>query len=104
MPGIARLGDQHRGICNHGARCCPHNVSGEIITGSHDTIVNGLSVARLNDSVSHNCPHCGEGHISSSSVTVFANSRGIARIGDSVTYPGGDGVIISSSGNTFAGG
>ena len=102
MPGIARLGDQHMGICNHGARCCPHNVSGKIISGSANTFANGLHVARLNDTVSHDCPHCGEGHISSASVMFFANNIGVARLGDIVTYPGGEGTIVSSSSDNFA--
>jgi len=104
MAGIARLGDQHEGICGHGAPCCPHNVTGVISSASPDVNANGRGAARLNDSVTHNCPHCGTGYISSASGTVKANGKGVARKGDSVTYPGGGGKIVSASDNVFAGG
>ncbi|MDR0474572.1 MAG: PAAR domain-containing protein [Treponema sp.] len=104
MPGVARLNDQHSGICDHGAPCCPHNVSGPIVSGSGNTFANGRPAARLGDSVTHNCPHCGTGYISSASGTVIVNGKGVARLGDAVTYPGGSGNIVSASGNDFAGG
>ena len=103
MPQIARVTDEHRGICGHGADCCPHNVVGEIVEGSPDTFANGLQVARLGDMVEHDCPHCGIGWISSSSSTVRANGIGVARLGDAVTYPGGGGTITTASGNVRAG-
>ena len=104
MPGVARVGDTHNGICNHGLKCCPHKVSGNIVSGSPNVMANGKPVARLGDSVVHDCPHCGTGEISSASSTVKANGIGVARIGDSVVYPGGSGVIDSCSGNVNAGG
>ena len=99
MPAQARVTDEHRGTCSHGASCCPHSVVGTIIEGSPDTFVNGLQAARLNDSVVHNCPHCGTGHISSASGTVSVNGIPAARLGDAVTYPGGGGTITTSSEN-----
>jgi uncharacterized Zn-binding protein involved in type VI secretion len=104
MPGVARLGDAHSGICDHGEDCCPHAVAGVIVSGSGNVFANGRPVARLGDSVTHSCPHCGTGSISSASGTVKANGIGVARLGDSVTYPGGSGKIDSASGNVFAGG
>jgi uncharacterized Zn-binding protein involved in type VI secretion len=104
MPAVARLGDQHSGICDHGQKCCPHNVSGKIVSASGNVNANGKGVARFGDSVVHDCPHCGTGEISSASGTVNANSIGVARLGDSVTYPGGGGTIVTASGNVFAGG
>ena len=104
MPQTARIKDEHRGICNHGAPCCPHEVAGTIIAGSLDVYVNGLRAARLNDEVEHDCPHCGTGFISSGSQTVLVNGLPIARLGDSVTYPGGGGTITTASGNVLAGG
>lgn len=97
MAGVARVGDRHEGICDHGAPCCPHFVSGTIVKGSTNVKANGKQVARLGDTVNHNCPHCGVGWISSSSSTVKANGIGVARIGDTVEYPGGSGVIVSGS-------
>jgi uncharacterized Zn-binding protein involved in type VI secretion len=102
MPKVARLGDTHSGICDHGLPCCPHSVSGSIVLGSGDTFANGKPVARLGDSVTHSCPHCGTGNISSASGSVFANGKGIARLGDSVTYPGGSGTIDSASSDVSA--
>ena len=104
MARIARVTDEHRGICSHGLDCCPHNVVGTIVEGSPDTLANGLNVARLNDAVIHNCPHCGTGYISSASSTVKANGKGVARLGDTVIYPGGSGTITTSSGDVNAGG
>jgi len=98
MPGVARVGDTHGGIC-HG-----NPVVGTIVEGSPNVITNGRRTARLNDGVVHNCPVCGTGNISSSSRTVLANGIGVARLGDSVAYPGGGGIITSASGDTFAGG
>ena len=103
MPNIARVTDEHRGICDHGELCCPHNVVGTIVQGSPDTFANGLQVARLNDAVVHNCPHCGTGFVSSASGAVRANGIGVARLGDAVTYPGGEGSITTASPNVFAG-
>ena len=99
MTGIARVSDKHSGTCNHNAPCCPHSVSGEIVTGSINVSVNGLPIARLGDAVTHNCPHCGTGHISSASGSVFANGIPVARLGDNVTYPGGGGIITTASDN-----
>ena len=104
MPKIARKTDGHRGVCGHGAPCCPHHVAGAIAQGSPDVFANGLPVARLGDAVVHDCPHCGTGHVSSASGTVFANGVGAARIGDAVTYPGGGGTITEGSADVFAGG
>ena len=104
MPASARVTDEHRGVCSHGAPCCPHNVVGTITNGSPDTNINGLRAARLNDPVEHNCPHCGTGYISSASGTVSINGIPAARLGDEVTYPGGSGTITTASGDTTAGG
>ena len=104
MPAQARFTDSHVGVCNHGLRCCPHNVTGTIVGGSSDTFINGLAVARLLDPVAHDCPHCGIGYVSSASSTVLINGLGAAREGDTVTYPGGGGVITSGSPNVNTGG
>ena len=103
MPQAARVTDEHRGACDHGDICCPHNVVGTITEGSPNVLVNGLQAARLSDPVIHDCPHCGTGYISGASGTVRANGLGIARLGDPVTYPGGGGEITTASGNVRAG-
>ena len=99
MPNIARVTDEHKGICDHGDLCCPHNITGTITQGSPNVYINGLPVARLADMVEHNCPHCGIGWIVSSSSNINANGIGVAMLGDIVTYPGGSGVITTASDN-----
>jgi len=103
MSQIARVTSEHRGVCGHGATCCPHVVVGTIVQGSPDVFVDGLQVARLNDMVVHNCPHCGTGRVASASSKVIANGVPVARMGDSVMYPGGSGVISSGSPTTVTG-
>ena len=103
MPQVARVTDEHKGTCSHGASCCPHSVTGTIATGSLDVFVNGLQAARLGDRVIHDCPHCGTGHISSASKSVFANGIPVARLGDAVTYLGGGGIITTASPDVFVG-
>lgn len=103
MSRIARVGDTHAGICNHGAICCPHHVTGTIVTGSENVKVNGKNAARVGDQVVHNCPHCGTGTIVEGSSTVKVNGKPLARIGDRVEYPGGSGTITDGSGNVNAG-
>lgn len=100
---VARVTDQHEGICDHGQICCPHSVVGSIIGGSDDVFTNNLQQARDGDLVSHNCPHCGTGHIVASSATVFVNGKAVARLGDTVIYPGGNGMIASASDDVFSG-
>lgn len=104
MARAARVSDQHRGTCSHGAPCCPHSVVGTIVGGSPTGRINGLQAARLGDSVNHSCPHCGTGHISSASGTVRVNGIPSARLDDSVTYPGGGGVITTASEDVSIGG
>ena len=103
MPRAARVTDEHRGVCSHGADCCPHSVVGTITSGSPDVFINGLRAARLNDTVRHNCPHCGTGFVSSASGSVFANGAPVARLGDRVTYPGGRGTITTANDTVTAG-
>ena len=98
MPQAARATDEHRGICAHGAPCCPHEVTGAIVGHSPTAYADGLGVARLGDSVEHDCPHCGTGFISSACAYVEADGLPLARLGDEVTYPGGSGAITTVSG------
>lgn len=97
---VARKTDWHEGICGHGAPCCPHFVTGQIVEGSIST-ANSLPIARLGDLVHHNCPHCGIGWIDQGSPNDTADSIPIARLHDRVVYPGGSGKIITASPNVF---
>jgi uncharacterized Zn-binding protein involved in type VI secretion len=55
----ARVTDINIGICNHGLPCCPHTITGMIITGSPQVIYDGLPAARFGDMTISSCPHCG---------------------------------------------
>lgn len=103
MPAVARVGDKHSGICNHGLPCCPHPVSGVITAGSDSVFANGMGVARVGDTVTCTCPHCGAGTIKTGSSKHFANGMAMARIGDEVLYGAGKGYIISGSPNVNLG-
>lgn len=99
MSQMARVGDTHHGICDHGLPCCPHHVTGKIVEGSGNSNGNSREIARDHDNVVHNCPHCGTGYIVAGAEKIFVNGKLVARIGDTVIYPGGSGVIDSGSGD-----
>jgi uncharacterized Zn-binding protein involved in type VI secretion len=79
--GIARLTDRTHGTCY--CHIVPISVGGSIITASPDTTVNGLGMARLNDTVLADCGHTGT--IVTCSATNTCNGRGVARLGDTTT-------------------
>jgi uncharacterized Zn-binding protein involved in type VI secretion len=79
--GIARLGDRTIGQCS--CHTSTITVGGTIITASPNTIVNGMNVARLGDTVLADCGHTGT--IVTSSPTNICNGAGIARLGDRTT-------------------
>jgi len=86
MPNVARLSD----TISHG---------GSIITGSPDTTVNSLPVARLTDLV--DCAIHGINSIVSASATVRVNGLGVARLGDATACGA---TISSASPDEIAGG
>lgn len=94
--GIARVGDRTTGTCY--CHPVPINVDGTIITGSTDTFVDNLPVARLGDVVKADCGHTGT--IVTSSSSVFCNNLGVARLGDQTSgcY---ESTIITASTDTF---
>lgn len=55
----ARITDLTVGVCNHGLKCCPHNIVGMIVMGSPFTMYDGLPAARFGDLTISSCPHCG---------------------------------------------
>lgn len=80
---IARIGD-------------PHSHGGQIVTGSPDTRVNGLAIARVGDWAS--CPHHGMQPIVTGAGLTTCNGRPIARVGDVLACGA---VITAGSPNTF---
>ena len=98
MRPVARLGDKTTGTCT--AHIIPIDVGGTIITGSPDTLVNGLPIARHGDEVEADCGH--KSVIVTADLSTPVNGEpGTARLGDSV----GDGpytaTIITASEDTF---
>lgn len=93
----ANLFSEGQGICNHGADCCPHNVTIYTINGSENVNSGGAGQVRLLDDVVTTCPHCGHGIVTSASNTVITNGLGSARLTDDVTLDAGNGTITSST-------
>ncbi len=105
MPGACRLGD----IANcpadaHGCTACPHNVTGPVVQGSSDTIINGQPGGRMGDMGVH-ALCCGPNrfNISAGAPTVSINGRPAARESDRTSHCGGSGRIINGSNNVVIG-
>lgn len=85
-------------------------VTGTINNNGSNVKVNGVSIARIGDSVSltkhyahnnHTDPLNITGTITSGSNSVKANGRGVARVGDSVSASGCWGITITSGSNNI---
>lgn len=100
---IANKVSKGKGICNHGQRCCPHNVTIYTINGSADSNAEGSGIVGKGDSVKTTCPHCGKGNVTGASNTVLVNGKGVARKGDKVKLGGGNGNITTTTKTTIAG-
>lgn len=91
MPEVARVGDTTT------------HLGGNINSGSGNTFVNGLAVARIGDILSDHefddDDHIGESIVSGSSKT-FVNGLALARVGGGCSLGA---VISSGSGDTFDG-
>jgi len=80
---IARIGDGFSG------QCCCHvdptciGMSGKIVSGSHNSMCDGIPIARVGDTVVGDCGHTGT--IVSGSAITFIDGRPVARVGDSVS-------------------
>lgn len=72
------------------------------ITGSSDTIVNGLKVSRSpRDLAVHTCPHCSVNMCITGSPSVITNGLNDHRLNDVVTEFCGVGNTITASPDTF---
>lgn len=93
---VSRLHDTGSG---HGS-FPPTNIN----SGSKNTIVNNLSVARKNDTlVPHGSPSPSPVHnrsLCGCSIITFVNNRGVVRIGDSICCGG---LMVQGSHNVFKG-
>lgn len=118
MAGAARVTDATAGAYNeeHGGHYTGefndepvHNggsLTGVISSGSGNVFTNGLSAARVSDTVaeSDECTD-GTGVIVQGSGSVFINGLSASRIGDSIApHCSGYDVIVGGSGNVFIGG
>jgi uncharacterized Zn-binding protein involved in type VI secretion len=97
---IARLGDTGIGddTCHDSTK---HDVSGVIIQGAENVVVNGLPVARMGDIVMRGDGHYGV--IVGGSGTVVASGLPVVRMSEEF-FGCFTGTIIDGSGNTTAGG
>lgn len=103
MSNNARVSDITIGMGSHGKKCCPHSITGIIVSGRTNVLINNLPAATQTSIGIHTCPHCGVNMVIGSSSTVYAASLGVARIGDPVTEFCGAGIIVSSSNNVISG-
>ncbi len=95
--------DIHKGICDHGEGCCPHEVEGKLTGCNCNVYSNGQPIALVGDTVTHNCPHCGTGVISSSTSNIYINGKQVAGIDCEVKYEKGKGKITSAGGKIYNG-
>ena len=105
MPGACRLGDKANCPADsHGCTACPHNVTGPVVQGSSDTIINGQPAGRQGDMGIHGLC-CGPNTyaIAAGAPTVSINSRPAARLNDSTSHCGGNGKIKSGSKDAIIG-
>ena len=91
MQGTRQWLDTVLGICNHGAKCCPHTVVGKYPAGSPNVKGDAVGMVRVGDYCTTSCPHCGMGIAGLGSQTVKANGRNMARIADNVVLGSGMG-------------
>jgi uncharacterized Zn-binding protein involved in type VI secretion len=105
MPGACRLSDKANCPADgHGCTACPHNVTGPVVQGSFDTIINGQPAGRRGDRGIHGfC--CGPNTyaISAGAPTVSINGKPAARLDDSTSHCGGSGKIESGSNDAMIG-
>lgn len=73
---VARVSDRTIGYCD----ACDSEMGGSVVTGSPDTYVNNLPVAREGDLVLGDCGH--EAYIVTYSHRINVNGLGLARKGD----------------------
>lgn len=99
-------GCTHQGIVDVGAECCPHEVTGTVLSSQSKVTSDGKAIAVDGTpvAVSDN-PHTSIGYIVASNGKVIVNGKKSAMIGDTVDYNGmGTGTIISGSTKVSKGG
>lgn len=103
MPPATRISDGTAGVCNMGAKCCPHGRAGTNGSGSPDVIINGMAAHRLDDTGPCNCPHGGTFASVTASPSVSVNGKPLTRIGDTTVCQscGQSGHHVSGSPNVF---
>ena len=102
--GYARVGDG--AFCPadlHGCPACPHPVSGSIMSGSPNVLIDGRPAARVGDTGQH-CCCCGKLNtfvIKTGDLNVLIDGKPAARLQDQTQHCGGAGVgkISTASGS-----
>jgi len=100
MRPVARLGDKTIGSCEvHG-----DDITGQIITGAANALVNGKPTARLGDTVLASCGHTAKIITGTAVSLVNGGSKPTARLGDQVGDSPYTAIIITASQDTFTAG
>ena len=106
MPPQGRVSDKSRVPQDtHNCPACPHQCEGPGTEGSPDVLTNNLPSLRVGDKGVHSsCCDDNKWVASEGSGTVFINNRKAHRLGDKVDHCGGEGKLITGSGNVITGG
>jgi len=105
MPGACRLSDNANCPADgHGCTACHHDVTGPVVQGSSDTIINDQPAGRQGDMGIH-ALCCGPNTytIAAGAPTVSINGRPAARLDDRTSHCGGSGRIVAGSPNAIIG-
>ena len=105
MPGACRLGDLANCPADaHGCTACIHNVTGPLVQGSTDTIINSRPGGRQGDRGIH-AICCGPNTyaIAGGAPTVSINQKPAARLKDRTAHCGGNGKVKDGSGDVIIG-
>lgn len=91
-------------VDDHGAPCCPHNVTGPAVDGSPNVFVHGEKALRIGDPGVHStCCDANTWKAAEGSGTVFVNGIPFTRLGDGTSHCGGPGKMVTGSESVFAG-
>ena len=106
MPPVSRVTDMaFNPVDAHYCPACPHPVIGPAISGSPDTLVNGLAVLRIGDPGVHAaCCNANMWVCMTGSGTVTVNDISVCRLGDLTAHCGGVGTLVMGSQDVDVGG
>lgn len=105
MPEAGRKGDLgHCPADSHGCPACPHDVRGPATEGSPDVRINGEPALRVGDPGDHaSCCGPNRWQAVGGAPAVLINGKAAHRKGDATAHCGGDGQLITGSGDVIIG-